>query len=653
MEFFVILGVTTKAFTVYYLLTLIHYFLKARFEGVWSIDVIFNEDEVPQNKYKSDDNQLDVKGKSEGTSVQANQGLPPPTPAVPIGYYGPFTQEEVARRFGSGLSTSQSATSKADNVVSASVGGDIPIPPPMPVVGDTLKLNSSQTNTEPISKEDDQPSHKSKDDYESEVYPPGGVEVDTQNKSDNNNRRSRNQRETEKDSNPEVYFNYNEELKTIDGYYEFNEAKSKEWYSNFFQHGGFQFLLDLILTNKSFIGDKLSHMETMTFEEKNWVSIIVTMITLIVTGANVANDTLFQTSDVNVKEKSPSKELQKVNEDQEMKDNELDEYEIDEVQLLENVKSQNPIREKTVSAIAREENEQIQEETKRQIHTSFENDWSHLVQALRGDLGFKILKETPYENFINKVMTLLWSMITKRELSDTDKQIIENVTYTMNVLFLFSEDLLETVYKFKDEVTGMKFNDIIIKGITFTFDVKVKLIFSNIINNMWRRIKNTNRVRLPLIVIIEIMKEHFYESFKDDTRWYGYREFYEMFSSLIHEYWKLEGTRNKKFEKIIDYKEFIIEIVTNLKKYKTKEKRNTLLEDHWLIGIFTILESLFRVKPEYIEEFALEYELLNELFFNCLFQKPIEAPFIDVTSTFDLNNSKEKFYIIFSWFAYQ
>ena len=71
-------------------------------------------------------------------------------------------------------------------------------------------------------------------------------------------------------------------------------------------------------------------METMTFEEKNWVSIIVTIITLIVTGANVANDTLFQSSDINVKEKSTSKELQKVPEDQEMKDNELDEYEIDE-----------------------------------------------------------------------------------------------------------------------------------------------------------------------------------------------------------------------------------------------------------------------------------------------------------------------------------
>lgn len=136
------------------------------------------------------------------------------------------------------------------------------------------------------------------------------------------------------------------------------------------------------------------------------------------------------------------------------------------------------------------------------------------------------------------------------------------------------------------------------------------------------------------------MKEHFYESFKDDARGYGYTEFYQIFSCLIQEYFKLEETGSKQFEKVIDYKPFIIEIVANLKKYKTKEKRNTLLEDHCLIGIFTVLESLLRVKPEYIEEFALNYELLNELFFNCLFQKPLDAPFIDVTPAFDPNNSK-------------
>ena len=56
-------------FQLHYMLTLIHYILKARSECVWSIDVIFNKDEIPQDKNKSDGNQLEVKGKSVGTSA--------------------------------------------------------------------------------------------------------------------------------------------------------------------------------------------------------------------------------------------------------------------------------------------------------------------------------------------------------------------------------------------------------------------------------------------------------------------------------------------------------------------------------------------------------------------------------------------------------
>ena len=582
---------------------------------------------------------MEVTGKSVGTDAYTSQNIPLPTPAIPVGYHGPFTKEEADKRFGDeNKDHSQSNNSKSENVVSASTGGDIPIPPPMPIGGDDLICK--QGEEESIRNEDDFEVRKANDDYDVKVYPPGGVRVEAEPKSDDDKRKHNNQKESEKDNDPEVYFNYTEPLNSINGYFDFNEAMSQEWHRKFFENGGFQFLLDLILTDKSFIGSKLSHMETMSFEEKNWVSLIVKMITLIVTGANVANDSLFQLSDLKLKQKLASKELPKVPEDQEMKDAELGQYEIDEEQLLENIKNQTPIRERSSSAIAKEENEKIQEETKRQLQASFENDCLNLVHSLKGDLGMKILKETPYKNFINKVMTLLWSMITKREMSETDKQIIDNAAYIIDILFLFSEDLLEVVYKYEDEATGMKFHDIIIKGITFTFDAKVKSIFSKIINNMWRKIKHTTRVRLPLIVILEIMKEHFYESFKDDARGYGYGEFYDMFSGLIHEYFKLEETKSKQFERIIDYKSFIIEIVANLKKYKTKEKRNTLLEDHWLIGIFTILESLLRVKPEYIEEFALNYELLNELFFNCLFQKPLDAPFLDVTPAFDPNNSK-------------
>ena len=108
---------------------------------------------------------------------------------------------------------------------------------------------------------------------------------------------------------------------------------------------------------------------------------------------------------------------------------------------------------------------------------------------------------------------------------------------------------------------------------------------------------------------------------------------------MIHEYFDTQKTRNKKFENIIEPKNFIKEIVELLKTYKTKEKRNTMLEDNCLIGIFTILERLLQDNPEYVEEFALEYGLLEEIFYDCLFQDVTEAPQIDLTSSFDPNST--------------
>jgi hypothetical protein len=156
---------------------------------------------------------------------------------------------------------------------------------------------------------------------------------------------------------------------------------------------------------------------------------------------------------------------------------------------------------------------------------------------------------------------------------------------------------------------------------------------------MSQKITNTTKVRLPLMFFLEICKEHFYEVFKDDVRAYGYKEFFEVFSSLIHTYFIIEESHNPRFEPIINAKLFVNEIVDLLKKYKTKEKRNSMLEDHCLIGIFHILERLLLDKPEYIEEFSLKHGLLHEIFYECLFQDTTEAPMKDVTPLFDPNST--------------
>lgn len=398
-------------------------------------------------------------------------------------------------------------------------------------------------------------------------------------------------------------------------------------------------MLGLFLSEDNFIGRKFGSIESMTAEEKSCISAIVTQIAVIITCANVANN-MKLSPDLKDKSTSDASTLKKVDEDQEMNDEEFDDYEIDEQKLMDNVKHEKPLRERSVSAVAREEDEKTQNETKKQFQEVMDSGYSSLLRALTGEYGDKVLREIPYEHFINKTMTMLLSIVTKRDIADMDKLIVEKASYVMSLLFLFNEDLLQPFYNFKDPKTGMGLKEIVIKGITFTTDAEIKQLFSKLIVFVCRKIKQTTKVRLPIMVILEIMKEHFYESFKDEVRGYGYNEYYDMFSNLIHDYFSFQDSRNKRFEQIIEPKEFIAEIVTLLKKYKAKEKRNTMLEDHCLIGIFSILERLLRDKPEYIDYFALDHGLLNELFFNCLFQKAIEAPHLDVTAAFDPNSGK-------------
>jgi len=105
-------------------------------------------------------------------------------------------------------------------------------------------------------------------------------------------------------------------------------------------------------------------------------------------------------------------------------------------------------------------------------------------------------------------------------------------------------------------------------------------------------------------------------------------------------YFELKEKRNKQFENILEPSIFLKQLTSILKDYKSKEKRNTVLEDHCLIGIFDVIEQILKDRPEYLEKVALEQGLLHEVFFNCLFQETVEAPKVDITHSFDLNSSK-------------
>ncbi len=70
---------------------------------------------------------------------------------------------------------------------------------------------------------------------------------------------------------------------------------------------------------------------------------------------------------------------------------------------------------------------------------------------------------------------------------------------------------------------------------------------------------------------------------------------------------------------MMDDEDLILDIIIELKQYKSKERRNSFMEDNVLNGILMVLYSLLYFNPEYIETAAIENGLIDEIFNKSLF----------------------------------
>jgi hypothetical protein len=329
-------------------------------------------------------------------------------------------------------------------------------------------------------------------------------------------------------------------------------------------------------------------------------------------------------------------ELPKVDEDKEM---EIDDgYELDEEVLMSNIKNIEPNRERTISVITKEKDEIELQKVRDQYINVLVNSISYT--KLSRESCKEIERIFDFKGFINRSLQMLASVLSKRSLNQQDKNMLNIVVTGACTIFAFKEEYLPILYNFNDEETNTDLKQLIVKGLTYSTDAAVKKIFGTLIEMTCFKIKHTKEARLPIMVILELMKDHFFESIKESSRYYGYKEYYTTFGQLIKEYFVVQKNRNKKFENIIEPEIFLKQLLVILKNYKTKEKRNTVLEDHCLIGIFEVIQTILSEKPEFIDEFAIEHGLLKALWFDCLFQEQLDAPHIDVSSEFDQNSSK-------------
>lgn len=181
-----------------------------------------------------------------------------------------------------------------------------------------------------------------------------------------------------------------------------------------------------------------------------------------------------------------------------------DQYEIDEEKLMQSVKENNPIRERTESSIAREKEIEKQNTIREQLFSKSQYEYNDVWNALTGEYGNRILKEIPYKNFFNQTLSILAHLLVKRDLTEKDISMIRIIISTLPILCLMNEDLLEYFYNFKDEDIDMSIKQLIIKGLTFLHSSEIKEIFNEMITMMINGIKHTQKARLPLIFFLEI-----------------------------------------------------------------------------------------------------------------------------------------------------
>ena len=299
----------------------------------------------------------------------------------------------------------------------------------------------------------------------------------------------------------EVFENYIEPLKPVMSYCDDIFVQPRvEWIKKFIDKGGFGFLMNLLISEDSFLNKKIKSMDTMTQEEKQCFNAVVSLVGTFVLMSNLSNT---RKSDEEIPPTQDAGDnLGTVDEDKEMEEQDM--YEIDEEKLLKNAKENNPIRERTESSIAREKEIKKQNCIREKVFLSSQYEYNDAWNACTGEFGLKILNEIPYKVFFNQNLSILAHLLIKKDLNEKDTSTINIIISTLPTLCLMNEDLLEYFYNFYDEGIDMNIKQLIIKGLTFLHSSEIKDIFNNMIKLMIQGIKRTEKARLPLIFFLDI-----------------------------------------------------------------------------------------------------------------------------------------------------
>jgi hypothetical protein len=346
------------------------------------------------------------------------------------------------------LQTSESGNGKAINVISAATRGTVPDAPPLPFGMEAVSPSEFYPKEAEIIEEIQE---------DTSGYPPGGEAVDENYEFiEASGRAQENIKDIVSSDNKKdekEYKNYVEFMPTPSRVMdeEFKEMPNEQWVEKFIKFGGFQFLFRMFTSEDTFFKKAITDIDMLTSEEKECVRLVLDLLHLIMGTAQLGNDKTFLPSVEIIKnQKQRSKELTKVDEDTEMIDE--DAYEIDEAALMANVENTLPSRKRTISTIAKEENEKAIEDRKKKYFENMKTKAPNLLNVLIGENGDKILAEFPYKSFIKKSMTIISTILVRRAVSSSDEAILEKLLDIKMMMYLYDHDLIEHLYQFKEGI---------------------------------------------------------------------------------------------------------------------------------------------------------------------------------------------------------
>jgi ubiquitin carboxyl-terminal hydrolase 34 len=199
-----------------------------------------------------------------------------------------------------------------------------------------------------------------------------------------------------------------------------------------------------------------------------------------------------------------------------------------------------------------------------------------------------------------------------------------------------SDDLLESFYSFKSKgESALTTSQILILGIYYKDSLKMREEFLTTMVCLSSSILDGNQ-RPPIFYILEQLLANLPSSEKPETK--ENKHYFDLLCILVDEYFELQTKGHPKFEKIIDEGKLLKSLIEKFQSHKSSEQVGKDTEDKVLVGLLNFITKLVQKSenPKKTSDIMIkEFNLLNELFYRCLFPDDVKPYEGDIDETVD------------------